>query len=237
MAARTCVFSNLSIWHDEKPRRGDENMAIDQVLLESCGSRPILRIYSWRHPSVSFGYFNSLAEAMKLFPSGLDEKLDYVRRWTGGGVVDHRIDITYTLAIPRVENLAVKRGARSYRVIHQALARVLQEMGNSVLLREQDRSDGGMDCFTNPVVYDLTNSQGRKIAGAGQRRSRYGLLHQGSVIPEMDIALFKQSLPNLLGNELASRCEYFQPSEEMLDRAVVLAETRYNTREWLEKRR
>ena len=38
-----------------------------------------------------------------------------------------------------------------------------------------------MACFEKPVAWDLLGENGEKIAGAGQRRSRYGVLHQGSV--------------------------------------------------------
>ena len=36
-------------------------------------------------------------------------------------------------------------------------------------------------CFQQPVRYDLVDELGNKLAGAGQRRGKQGLLHQGSV--------------------------------------------------------
>ena len=116
------VFESLDVWRDENPRSGAENMALDQLLMERVGKaseRPLLRLYGWSEPTITFGYFLPLSDATDAFS---DDRLTYVRRWTGGGVVDHRIDLTYTLMIPRGHALATARGAESYRVIHQAIA-------------------------------------------------------------------------------------------------------------------
>jgi len=232
MGDPTKAFSKLRVWHDELPRSGFENMAVDQLLMESCGDIPTLRIYQWSEPTVSFGYFNSLEGAKSTFSGNIT----YVRRWTGGGVVDHRCDVTYTLAIPRSHELACTHGAESYKVIHQALADVLQLAGENVRLTTCCEGDGGSQCFTNPVAYDLTDLAGRKIAGAGQRRSRYGLLHQGSVIPQLAPDVFRGEMLEGLGNQLAEKCEDFQPAQKLLAEAVRLAGVRYASQAWLGKR-
>ena len=94
------VFDHLIYWNDVVPRKGSENMAVDQFLLERAQRYPILRVYQWSEPSISFGYFHKLEEVELTYPpnGGL---LNYVRRWTGGGIVDHRLDLTYTLVVPR----------------------------------------------------------------------------------------------------------------------------------------
>ena len=61
------------------------------------------------------------------------------------------------------------------------LARVLNALGQNVELSDHDDGDGSV-CFNNPVAFDLADTQGVKIAGAGQRRTRHGLLHQGSLL-------------------------------------------------------
>ena len=120
------VFKSLEIWQGKKLLTGAENMAVDQLLMERVGDIPILRIYGWSEPTVSFGYFLSLADAQQAFA---EPDLTYLRRWTGGGIVDHRHDITYTLVIPRGHYLSQARGAESYRMIHQSLAAALSQMG------------------------------------------------------------------------------------------------------------
>jgi lipoate-protein ligase A len=73
---------------------------------------------------------------------------------------------------------------------------------------------------------------GRKVAGAAQRRGRFGLLHQGSVqgitLPS-DIA---QHFTALLAAE-AIPLEYSSALIEQIDRLVA---TRYGTENWLKRR-
>jgi lipoate-protein ligase A len=178
------VLARLQLWLDPLPRPGPENMAIDEWLAEIC-TEPILRSYAWEPGWGSFGYFVKRAE---LPGNGLQ----WVRRWTGGGIVDHRADWTYTLFIPRGHALAEARGAESYRTIHAALASAL---GTAARLAEPTAPAAGGDCFTQPVEHDILDPAGSKIAGAGQRRNARGLLHQGSV----------QGVKERLAAELATR--------------------------------
>lgn len=227
------VFESIDFWRDETPRTGAENMAVDQLLMERVGKRhsrrPLLRVYEWSEPTVTFGYFLPLSDATDAFP---DEGLTYVRRWTGGGVVDHRVDITYTLAIPREHPLATARGAESYRVIHQALAETFTELGQAVRLTEVDEGEGAAACFANPVAYDLTRPDGEKVAGAGQRRTRFGLLHQGSVIAEPAIDPFAA----VLTDKLAFETKAWSADTALLAAVDDLAAERYASADWLAKK-
>ena len=67
------------------------NMAVDEALLRNV-REPVLRIYEWSVPAVSLGYFQ---------PSALAGERPFVRRYTGGGLVDHAHDVTYTIVLPR----------------------------------------------------------------------------------------------------------------------------------------
>ena len=224
------VFELLDFWRDEIPRTGAENMAFDQLLMEHIGDRPLLRMYEWSEPTVTFGYFLPLSDATNFFP---DDELTYIRRWTGGGVVDHRIDITYTLIIPRSHELATARGAESYRIIHQALADTLALLGEQVRLTVVDEGDGSAACFTNPVAYDLTNRAGAKVAGAGQRRTKYGLLHQGSVITLAAMDRFAPALVEVLSDQASE----WAPSLAIQNNARRLTTERYAADAWLRKKK
>ncbi len=169
------TLETLSLWIDPIARSGPEAMAVDEWLLETA-QVPVLRVYQWLGQWGSLGYFGDLAEARAAFPG-----ISWVRRWTGGGTVDHRADWTVSLVVPVDAALARLRGAESYRAIHAALAEALCAEGIDARLSTGAEETGATACFENPVSHDLIDSAGRKLAGAGQRRTRRGLLHQGSV--------------------------------------------------------
>lgn len=166
------VLERLTLWNDAQPHDGPTNMAIDDWLWHSA-TMPTLRVYRWGGEWMSIGYFS----ASRLVPAGRA----FVRRPTGGGMVDHSEDWTYTLVVPRGYELAQMSGAESYRSIHQALRDVIRDEGVPCELVGEISEAGDDFCFHSPVVHDLVDASGKKLAGAGQRRGRQGLLHQGSL--------------------------------------------------------
>ena len=99
-------------------------------------------------------------------------------------------------------------------------------------MARSDLGDGDLACFKNPVAFDITDADGNKLAGAGQRRSKYGLLHQGSVVAGSEAP----ELFSLLVRHMAiDHCE-FTPEEELLYSAKQLAGIRYASDLWLNKR-
>jgi lipoate-protein ligase A len=201
-------------------------MAIDEVLLATTVT-PVLRLYRWDGPWVSIGCFTPRAEAEATFPGR-----PIVRRWTGGGIVDHASDWTYSLIIPRSASLAALGTAETYRLIHGALARTLTTCGRPAHLANSTPPGRNGLCFTAPVLADVVLGD-LKIAGAAQRRTRHGLLHQGSVqgidIPASLPAALASALstdPVPINHDLASAA---------LDLAHTVARNRYETPLWLDK--
>jgi len=228
------VFLELEVWHDSEPRSAAENMAMDQILLEQRVSVPLLRFYTWSEPTVSFGYFGCYTEAVEHFNAAEDREqsdLVYVRRWTGGGMVDHRVGETYTLILPKGHEVEQMRGAGSYGVIHKALAESLRDRGEDVRLCDGAEESGEALCFMNPVFHDVLGNNGCKISGAGQKRSRFGLLHQGSVLSDHDVLGWKECFMRQL-------CETYREEVPEFQKAVVehLVQTRYSSEEWLKRR-
>lgn len=214
------LFETLQLWIDESARSGPENMAVDEWLLANV-EVPLLRVYRWEENWGSLGYFGAIAEARQTFPG-----LNWVRRWTGGGLVDHRDDWTYTLVVPIGDPLARLRGAESYRLIHVSLSEVLESGG--VRLSAGHEVTGAAACFENPVEHDLVDASGRKRAGAGQRRTKTGLLHQGSVSGRLELnesrkrgkalaALLAPEVRNFLGKpgveEIGSRVGRYRETD------------------------
>ena len=64
--------------------------------------------------------------------------------------------------------------------MHAALSSALRDIGIPSILTEANEPKLSEACFANPVASDVMEN-GRKIAGAAQRKTRGGLLHQGSI--------------------------------------------------------
>ena len=82
------IFDELTEVADPEPHDAALNMALDEVLLRRAAG-PLLRVYRWARPAVSFGYFGKVADAEAAWPGR-----EMVRRWTGGGIVPHGADVT-----------------------------------------------------------------------------------------------------------------------------------------------
>ena len=223
------LFESLEVIDDQVPHGGAFNMALDEVLLQGLSATPLLRIYRWVQPSVSFGYFEAWGPLAIEYPSR-----ELVRRWTGGGVVEHGRDVTYSLLLPRAHALTNLAAGASYQVIHTLLLRAMHGLGCTGV----EVSDGSGSpaaaraCFAKPVRYDLLWN-GRKISGAAQRRTRRGLLHQGSIQNLGGFFLGPERLAEVLPTVLTAEPKPRPLRRAEQDAAAELALQKYGTLEWL----
>ena len=155
------------------------NMALDEALLESaaCLGQPVLRFYGWTQPAATFGYFQKFAEVAQ---TTLLRPL--IRRPTGGGLVPHDADWTYSLVFPPSSAWHSLRAEESYRRAHAWLQTAFARLGVETELAPAAKKAAPGQCFVGHEKFDLL-WRGRKIAGAAQRRNKSGLLIQGSVQP------------------------------------------------------
>jgi lipoate-protein ligase A len=200
------------------------NMAVDEALLLHV-REPVIRIYAWSEPAVSLGYFQSTG----VVPDGRS----FVRRYTGGGLVDHARDLTYTIVLSRHHPVALSGTSGSYCSIHRAVAAALNRYGLPAVLTESNEADDHPACFQKPVLYDLL-LDGKKCAGAAQRRNRHGCLHQGSLLIDRDFD--RQELGQLLVEELQAVLggDNIQSdlNEDETMTAQRLEKERYATTDW-----
>lgn len=223
-------LDTLRLWQDVTPRSGALNMAFDEAMLEAA-ELPWLRVYLWEEPTLSIGFSQPLAvipESRRAWP--------VVRRWTGGGVVEHDGDWTYTLAVPAHFTLSDQRAVETYRWIHEALIATLTDAGiGGCSLQPDSTSDGMGVCFEEPARFDVVHL-GRKIAGAAQRRSKAGFLHQGTVQPLTPPPDFALGFAAALAHAPSSVSQ--QDALRLLSaRAEMLAAEKYGVPSWLEDRR
>ena len=172
------------------------------------------------------------------------------RRPTGGGIVDHGDDWTYALVVPRGFALEEFRATESYRRVHEALAAALRGQGVAAAVKTgcEPPKDGEPGCgpagvcFQRAELYDVVNeTTGAKIAGAAQKRSKHGLLFQGSlrrpavgVVP-LDWDRFAADFSSALAIELGAESAATPWPEFREDEVGALTE-RYGSPEWTEYR-
>jgi lipoyl(octanoyl) transferase len=226
-------FTSLIVYHDIDSRSAAMNMAIDEALLETA-TVPAIRFYQWDHPALSFGYFGK-------FDDVADYDRDIVRRWTGGGVVFHGEDLTYSVVIPSSDVAFSESSMSIYEKIHRAVCAVLQAHGTTVAAlyeRRLEKASAVIDrrynrelCFSNPVKNDLM-SNGRKVAGAAQRRIRRGLLQQGSI----QNVEFGNGFGDSFARALCHECCEKPLDDALLACAEQIAQRKYGTDAWLRKR-
>lgn len=159
---------------------GSRNMALDHALA-SCltDGHAVVRLYAWRRPTVSFGR-NEPARGLYSVCEAARLGIDYVRRPTGGRVVLHDRELTYTVVAPVRALGGVRVG---YRRINRALASALHSMGAEVAISTDGRVealDAG-PCFQSPAAGEVI-AGGRKLVGSAQARIDGALLQHGSIM-------------------------------------------------------
>ncbi|MGE5208771.1 MAG: biotin/lipoate A/B protein ligase family protein [Alphaproteobacteria bacterium] len=229
------LFSSANIYHDVARHSAAMNMAIDEALLQSAVV-PSIRFYRWHLPALSFGYFGRFLEV-----SIYAGERDLVRRWTGGGTVFHGEDLTYAIVIPASDPAFRESSMTIYEKIHRALADTFKEAGQHAVVAGEDDPAGiagmqavkaeGNNCFSNPVRADVM-MDGRKIAGAAQRRTRRGLLQQGSI----QAINLNNRFADRFAKTLSSSCNQLKIEEKISQQAREIARQKYGTDTWLRKR-
>ena len=200
------------------------NMAVDESLLRHVQT-PVLRFYGWEKPCVSIGYFQKASVVSPNTP--------FVRRYTGGGLVEHGRDLTYTLVLPSDHPLTLAGTLPSYRAIHEGLALALQSVGLECRLATAQPKKDHASCFLKPVPADVLDPKGNKLAGAAQRRTKQGCLHQGSILlPDPIPSRFAEILAEKLAPALGIKWTASQKTTAEEDLAETLLRDRYSTRDW-----
>jgi lipoate-protein ligase A len=172
----------------------EENMRLDAQMLEAV-QQPILHFYEWERPSITFGHFIEPSKFLNL-SSAAARGIDCARRPTGGGIVFHLWDLAFSVLVPAQSNFFSLNTLDNYAFVNQAVLRAVQNFlgkDENLSLTSQDLAAASVDCkrfcMAQPTKYDVV-LQGRKIAGAAQRKTKQGFLHQGTIalmLPDRDV--------------------------------------------------
>jgi lipoate-protein ligase A len=170
-------------------------MAIDSELpaIAAVSQSALLRFYGWSEEAVTFGFSQPFEKVREYVDRvmHLNGVGSLVRRPSGGGIVDHRNDLTYAFVLPHTASHGPHSPIRFYCMLHQALANALNQLDCPSSLvscpaptpKPAETNGAVASCFFDaPVPSDVIHSAtGRKIAGAALRRTPQGILAQGSL--------------------------------------------------------
>jgi len=198
------------------------NMAIDKALTISYekDDMPILRLYTWENSfTVGIGQnledFNSLKSLYKNNCS---------KRITGGGVLFHGHDISYSLVLPisLFEDLNVKL---SYEKICQFLLEFYKNLGlNPFFVKDSENIELKKNefCQIGFEAYDIIVN-GNKIGGNAQKRNKKLIFQHGS------IPIFKTKKDEKIGISLED-LDIHLNFEEAQNRIIEAFEKSFNTK-------
>lgn len=173
---------------DTGPCSGVENMAIDEALFrcfDPGSSRPTLRLYGWQPAALSLGRFQKASVDLDLQRCEADE-LTVVRRITGGGMIFHADELTYSLVCSPDQIPAASSVKDSFRVLTSFLLAFYCALGlQAAYAVDQPPAFSRLGertalCFAGRESYDILVN-GRKIGGNAQRRSRQVIFQHGSI--------------------------------------------------------
>ena len=183
---------------------GYENMAIDEAIFISCRekkSSPTLRIYGWKPPAVSLGYFQKAENAVDL-EACRRRGVDVVRRLSGGRSVLHHRELTYSIICREGTPPLGSSVLETYKTISECLIITLRGLGLDVQwVSSREKHTGAQEkdktasCFSSPSWYEIT-VEGKKICGSAQKRGDGVMLQHGSLLIDYDPELLAEVLPS-----------------------------------------
>ena len=187
----------MNSWYllDDVARTGAENMARDEFLLARAGNgggMPVLRLYSFDPPAISIGYHQDPAATLDLGALRRD-RVDLVRRITGGRALLHDGELTYAVCAPSGDGAFGDGLAETFLAISGVLTAALMELGVEAAMeghRPPSRAGGSDgpsgDSYAAPCLVSVSRYEiavgGKKIAGSAQRRTRRAFIQHGSIL-------------------------------------------------------
>jgi lipoyl(octanoyl) transferase len=213
------------------------NMALDETILSSRmqGGMSTLRVYRWENPSFSVGISSDPQSALDLKKCS-DDGVTLVRRMTGGGVLFHDDEITYSFACAKEEIGEARDVLVSYREICGFLKLFYELLGLSASFACQEkgfeyRSLPHYMCSASHEKYDLVIGS-KKIGGNAQKRARDFVFQHGSIPLSLDWermnGYFFEGVPDL-GAEVTSLDRELSavPGKDSLETALIRAFSEY----------
>jgi len=222
-------------------------MALDECVLDSAEPDTCyLRFFQWagsgHGDAVTFGVSMAYDEVEAAAQArGFPANAPLVRRATGGGVVYHDGDLTFSFVFPWSR---LSSPGLIYKNLHLAAHIGLKTRGFDTRLwappsAVEEIPGVNTECFSGPEPKDLVLEDGSKVLGGALRRRGETGLYQGSMRPEP----FQATIGNLrdaLFEGIGLQWKIiFEPREipgEALAAAERLRHTKYAADRWNKRR-
>ncbi len=215
------------------------HMAADELAAESFDGNMSLRFFRWEGQGVTFGYAQPFTDVEKAI-SPAHKAYPRARRPTGGGIVIHDSDLTFSLVLKAERSL---KPLEIYARIHAAVNAGLKERGIGAELYAEkappsvyNPSKDGLAsaCFQNPVALDLVGG-GKKLLGGALRRFGETVLYQGSLQvhnararqAELELVIIRS-----LAAEWNVKWKVSDIPAETLSAVEALSKSKYLTPDW-----
>jgi len=166
---------------------GPTNMAVDEALLLSFdpgASPPVLRLYGWEPPALSLGRFQDAGRDLDLERCRA-VGIPLVRRITGGGVIYHADEVTYSIVCAPHHLPPSLSIIESFRALTSFLLHFYRRLGLDAryaadVCPGQHLGQRTAYCFAGKEACDIL-IEGKKIGGNAQRRLRNAIFQHGSI--------------------------------------------------------
>lgn len=170
------------IEHSYKPSA--YNMVVDEAILYGDYKYPTLRFYQWKTPTLSIGHNQTIDE--NLLKKLKQNKINLVKRISGGGAVLHHCELTYSIIDPTgyLFNLGLQN---TYSKISQSLLEGLNLLGIKAEMQKyltkkiNYRHKNNFNCFNLTQSGEITFNK-KKIIGSAQYAYKNKVLQHGSII-------------------------------------------------------
>ena len=181
---------------------GELQMAIDEWLLKQhlSGHPPTLRFYTWSPSAISLGYHQRKYPFYWQNFIWKNEKIDLVRRPTGGRAVLHDSDLTYAVITSGLSGSRIE----AYKKICEFLIQGWRNLGIELHYGTARRGYiNNPNCFGTATGADLVTVDGSKLIGSAQLRRGNAILQHGSMRLKPDAELFKKVFEEEYFDEVA----------------------------------
>lgn len=207
------------------------NMELDEKIFDRYTEDgiPAFRVYGWRSPSFTYGISQRPENEIDIKRCALDG-IQIAKRMTGGGVLFHHDEITYSLVCAK-EDIGEPDGVFvSYRRISGFLISFYGSLGldASFALEAEDfkkRCAPHELCSASREKYDIVIN-GRKIGGNAQKRKRRAVFQHGSIPMSVDWAFMRRyarSLPEDIHSAVTTLTEELKrvPDRRILEDMLI----------------